>query len=902
MSLLKITRGKRGFKITTTNGNVQRRLELYGEELIQPKIERQRGKVTVVPGDKFYVHSKRHNSYYFINTHYHAIMELIDNYCRGSGLANIDVVEEDVMPCDGTDVDFSKHTLNLVEPDGSDFDYQNPIVAHTSREGHNHNILEVQTGMGKCQDMSSKIKIPGGWTTMGEIQVGDTITAVDGGTTKVTGIFPQGKKEVFELTFGDGRTARACGDHLWRVFHPNWVPMKDRTAGTIAGQTELGWRVVDTNFLIDALKSAKGNLFSVQLIESEKIDDVDLPIDPWLLGALLGDGSLCKTPAIASTFDEFIDKVESLVPNDTCFVRDVSDVGKHHRFKRADRNKECGVLSGLEQLGLRYKRAWNKFIPEIYLNASHGQRLKLLQGLMDSDGEVDKPKVSKVTGKTPRGGSIRYSTTSEQLANDVAYLVRSLGGLATIRGRQTYHTYKGVKKAGRPSWRVNIRMRNPKSALSMSYKSERTCETNRYSETLRLRISSIVPVSYEECQCISVDHPTHLYVTDDFVVTHNTAMAMKSIVNIGKRTLIITKPGYIEKWTGDLTGKNYSLSLRPGELIRIGGDKGSSSKMEEMDALIEMGRNGELDGGKGRKECKVILISSKTFDNWIKHQLENDVEQVFEQFMEITGCGKLLYDESHEWFRMNYWTFLLLNPARALDLSATLIPGDDVFIKHRYDERFPKICRYNDLEYDRYIDALGIYYHTTDKKIIDRMNRMKLYNHIEFEKMIMKRKGSQEAYFIMVKELIDMFYKNKKWEKGQRALIFFASREMCTRFTEYAKNAYPDLNVKRHIQGDNYDEFVKADLGVSTPGKSGTAVDIPGLVLTIVTVCLSKEDKNLQILGRTRKVRDWDLSPKAIFLHCQQLVKHLVYLKRRQKMFRNKVQSFKILNSKFIIK
>lgn len=902
MSLLKITRGKRGFKVMTDNGNIKRRLELYGEDLIQPKIERQRGKVTVVPGDKFYVYSERHRTFYFINSHYHSVMEVIDSYTRGSGLGNVEIVEEDVMPCDGTDVDFSKHTLNLNEPDGSEYDFQNPIVAHTSREGHNHNILEVQTGRGKSQPLNAKIKIPGGWTTMGEIKVGDTITAVDGGTTSVTAIHPQGVLKTYEVMFGDGRRTEVCGNHLWRVFHPNWVPAKNRTAGTIGGQTELGWRVVDTNFLIDALKSAKGKLFSVQLIESEKIDDVDLPIEPWLLGALLGDGSLCKTPAIASTFGEFIDKVESLVPRDTCFVRDVSDVGKHHRFKRVEKETECGILSALNQLGLRYKRAWSKFIPEMYLNASHGQRLKLLQGLMDSDGEVDKPKVSKVTGKMPRGGSIRYSTTSEQLAKDVAYLVRSLGGLATIRARQTYYTYKGVKKAGRPSWRVNIRMRNPKSALSMSYKAERTCESNRYSDTLSLRIATITEVGSKECQCISVDHPTHLYVTDDFVVTHNTAMAMKTIVNLGKRTLIITKPGYVDKWTGDLTGSKYSLSLRPGELIRIGGGKSSSSKMDEMNALIEMGRNGELNAGKGRKECKVILISSKTLDNWIKHQLDNDGEQVFEQFMNITGCGMLLYDESHEWFRMNYWTFMLLNPARALDLSATLIPGDDVFIKQRYDERFPKICRYNDLEYDRYIDALGIYFHATDKKLIDRMNRMKLYNHIEFEKLVMKRKSTQAEYFKMVKDLIDMFYKNKNWEKGQRALVFFASREMCTRFTEYAKEAYPDLDVKRNIQGDNYDEFVKADLGVSTPGKSGTAVDIPGLILTIVTVCLSKEDKNLQILGRTRKVRDWDLSPKAVFLHCQQLIKHLVYLKRRQKMFRNKVQSFKILNSKFIIK
>ncbi len=902
MSLLKITRGKRGFKVMTDNGNIKRRLELYGEDLIQPKIERQRGKVTVVPGDKFYVYSERHRTFYFINSHYHSVMEVIDSYTRGSGLGNVEIVEEDVMPCDGTDVDFSKHTLNLNEPDGSEYDFQNPIVAHTSREGHNHNILEVQTGKGKSQPLNAKIKIPGGWTTMGEIQVGDTITAVDGGTTSVTAIHPQGVLKTYEVMFGDGRYTEVCGNHLWRVFHPNWVPRKLQSPGVMGGQTDLGWRVVDTKFLIEELKKPHGKRLSVQLIESEKIDDIELPLNPWLLGVLIGDGSFGTSITLTSTFKEITDKVVQLMPSTSRLTLDKSDSNKDHKFARNDKGIKCGIMTALDDLGLRGKRAWEKSIPELYLNASHKQRLELLQGLIDTDGQVGAPGNIGEHGHPCKSGTVSYSTTSEQLANDVAYLVRSLGGLAKISGRQTYYTYKGVKKAGRPSWRVNIRMRNVGDLATVSHKRDRLTETNQYSETLSLRIATITEVGSVECQCISVDHPTHLYITDDFVVTHNTAMAMKTIVNLGKRTLIITKPGYVDKWTGDLTNKEYSLSLRPGELIRIGGGKSSSSKMDELEALIEMGRNGELEAGKGRKECKVILISSKTLDNWIKHQLDNDSELVFEDFMRITGCGMLLYDESHEWFRMNYWTFMLLNPARALDLSATLIPGDDVFIKQRYDERFPKICRYNDLEYDRYIDALGIYYHTTDKKTIDRMNRMKLYNHIEFEKLIMKRKGSQAEYFKMVKDLIDMFYKNSKWEKGQRALIFFASREMCTRFTEYAKDAYPDLDVKRNIQGDKYDEFVKADIGVSTPGKSGTAVDIPGLVLTIVTVCLSKEDKNLQILGRTRKVRDWDLSPKAIFLHCQQLVKHLVYLKRRQKMFRNKVQSFKILNSKFIIK
>ncbi len=526
MNNVTITRGKRGFKISSDSVNFLSRLEQIGEELTQPKIERERGKVTVVQGDKFYVQSEKFKTFYFINAYYNRVMNAIDAYTSGSGFSPLNVVEEEVMEFDGVDVDFSKHTLNIVEPEGSDYVYQNPIVEHAGREGHHHTILEIQTGKGK--------------------------------------------------------------------------------------------------------------------------------------------------------------------------------------------------------------------------------------------------------------GS----------------------------------------------------------------------------------------------------------------------MYMKAVAMIGKRVLMITKPGYIDKTVNELVMPNNSLALKNEELIRIGGGKGSCSKMAEMDALLVKGKSGQLD----EDGIKMILISSKTFDLWIKHHLEDSANPPFETFMETIGAGTLIYDESHEWFRMNYWTFLLLNPARIIDLSATLIPGDDVFIKQRYSERFPHICRYDDLKYDCYIDAYSIYYHTNNTKIIDRMNRMKLYNHIEFEKMIMKTKRSQDAYFDMIKELIDMFYKNKNWEKGQRALMFFGSREMCTRFTEYAKLAYADLDVKRHIQGDNYDDFVKADIGVSTPGKSGTAVDIPGLILSIVTVCLSKEDKNLQILGRTRKVKDWDLSPRVIFLHCQQLVKHLVYLKRRRKMFRGKVQSFKILNSKYMIK
>jgi len=371
-----------------------------------------------------------------------------------------------------------------------------------------------------------------------------------------------------------------------------------------------------------------------------------------------------------------------------------------------------------------------------------------------------------------------------------------------------------------------------------------------------------------------------------------TAIAMKAMIAHGKRTIIITKPAYLDKWTDDLTKKSPSLNLRPGELIKIVGVK-------SVDALFEMGNDGSIDGGKGLKECKVILMSSKTLELWFQKLALEKSEYNVEGLIPATGTGLIVYDESHEFFRMNYISFVLLNAARVIDLTATIVPST-TFIKRRYDERFPALSRYNGLEYNKYIDAYSIYYHTDNKKLLQRIMRLKMYNHIEFEKVILKGVKMLKAYFDMVDELLNLWY-FKEYKEGQRVLVYFASQIMCTKFAEYLTEKYPKFKVERFIQGDNYQTFLAADIGVSTPGKSGTAVDIPGLIMTICTVALGKEDKNLQILGRTRELTKWDMAPKAVFLHCQQINKHCKYLQRRQKIFEGKVKSFKTLNSKFRI-
>lgn len=380
-----------------------------------------------------------------------------------------------------------------------------------------------------------------------------------------------------------------------------------------------------------------------------------------------------------------------------------------------------------------------------------------------------------------------------------------------------------------------------------------------------------------------------------------TAMAMKTIADYGKRTLLLTKAGYIDKWIGDLTdGDKPSLCLSKKELIRVKGN-------DALNTLIELGKEDKLD------DCKVILISSHTLDNWFNtvHKVETCYDPL--ELLKILGVGFLVYDESHELFRMNYWSYLLLNPPKCLDLTATLIPGKNNFLVERYRERFPKQFRYDGLAYDKYIDAYSIYYHLDDQKIKKRMRGLKMYNHIELEKAIQRAKFLVDKYFSMILELMDIFF-FKNYKEGQKILLLFGSQNMCTKFRDFLKqksiaqgtlinkiaNQQGGLDIVRYIQGDNYKEFVAADIGISTPGKAGTAVDIPGLITTICTVAMGKEDKNLQILGRTRKPKDGS-TPRVVYIHCQQIRKHIAYLNTRMSLFEGRVNSFKVLNSNFRI-
>ena len=366
-------------------------------------------------------------------------------------------------------------------------------------------IIAARASIGKAQPLYAKIKTASGWKRMGDIAIGDKLASVDGMYSEVTGVFPQGEKDVYEITFSDGRKARATDEHLWTVNNVAW------------GDEH---KTITTADIAQYLKSKRHQRrIFVPLVSGNFGHNEDLPLDPWLLGLYLGDG-WCKGSCVmfSNNDKENIDRVRSIIGPENILHKG----GKYdYRIRREKRNNQTtDIFKAIDSLGLSSVDSFTKFIPDVYKTACRSIRVSLLSGLISSDGNVEK------------SSTISYSSSSERLIDDIIELSRSLGCIATKRSRHTFFTYKGEKKGGAKSYRTNILMTNElkKEVLFLERHRERVRE-GRTRKNL-LTILSIEHVGKEQAQCIMVSHPSHLYITDDYVVTHNTALAMNMAKNL----------------------------------------------------------------------------------------------------------------------------------------------------------------------------------------------------------------------------------------------------------------------------------------------------------------------------------------------------------------------------------
>lgn len=360
--------------------------------------------------------------------------------------------------------------------------------------------ISMPPGTGKAQPLYSKVLTPSGFVCMGDIAPGMEVISGTGNVSKVIGVYPQGKKSIYDVYFDDGSVARCSDEHLWTVKTRN-----DRRRGNPARTIEL--RQIMKNYKVEKGKRLN---YSVEYVPQIEFHEKEFLIHPYVLGCLIGDGGLTSTGIRLSTPDsDLLNKVNDLLPDGFSFKY----VGKYDYWLSSWRNghNENAVHKALRECGLLGCHSHEKFIPGDYLYASYEQRLWLLKGLLDTDGHAE-------------ATYIEYVTTSARLADDIRDLVHSLGGYCSVTKKCDcgYKDESGEKVPCRDAYRVLIQFSSEQESPFYIQRKREAYKPKR-NKLLRF-IKDIVYVGEEDCQCIYIDDPSHLYITDDYIITHNTTL------------------------------------------------------------------------------------------------------------------------------------------------------------------------------------------------------------------------------------------------------------------------------------------------------------------------------------------------------------------------------------------
>ena len=292
-------------------------------------------------------------------------------------------------------------------------------------------ILEALSGSGKAQPLSEPILTPNGWSTMGQIKTNSEVIGSDGLPKRVLGIFPQGIRDVYEVTFIDGTKVRCDKDHMWSV--------RSRSKGSLSKfepttvETMLNTWISKERY--DKRYDTFQNVYNYSVEPASPCyygkDTEDQLIHPYALGLLLGDGSFRgdivsftnSSINVLNTLREHIEPAYTL--SEPIFRKGAYKVNIIMGTAKESFSKI------IEKFGLNHHKSESKFVPKCYLNGTLETRQAVFQGLTDTDGHVKNGKV------------LEYSTSSEQLALDYLELGRSLGKVFTINSRVPKYTYQG---------------------------------------------------------------------------------------------------------------------------------------------------------------------------------------------------------------------------------------------------------------------------------------------------------------------------------------------------------------------------------------------------------------------------------------------------------------------------
>lgn len=877
MSKIEITVGTHFFQVRPTQDqNVRKMIYDFVRRFVKVDVQGNERKITT--------YASANTARTWFRFHINTFSEF-DKHLKSNGFEAKDVTVY-YLP----EPDVPTHKFNL-DSSWSVLPHQEPVIEYLTRPigrkddatgkwvdgGSRQRLVGLQTGRGKLVRDTTLVKVPLGWKPIGQMRVGDKVMAVDGTYANVVGVFPEKQVQLYRVMCADGRYLDVHGEHLWEYFYVNTSPHKR-------------WRVGTTLEMAEKLKMPNPRVYIPLPVMPDEPVASSVPIDPYYLGLMLGDGHLESSLSFTNGDQKLVDSANSyLLERGLTLVFENRYTWITKPIDPSDRLSKKKLIDDFKVLGLYQTRSWNKFVPRAYLNGNYEQRLAVLQGLLDTDGSVVIDATKPKRDGTIASGKIEFTTVSEQLAKDVVYLVRSLGGIAKCVSRITNYTYNGEVKRGRLSYRIYIRHPKPTSLFQLDRKRDRLNDDNQYSPDLKLRVVKIEAVDVADATCISIDHHRKLYVCENWVVTHNTFCALKSITDLGYKFVVIVLARFVKNWVKEI---QKITDIKAKEILLVD----SSSAMK---ALTEMAVTpGSMD------PYKAIVMGNRSFISYIT-AFENsgaDIEALGymvtpDELWPKLGVGIRLIDEVHMEFHANFRLDLYTHIKRTISLSATLI-SDDPHEKRMHNIAYPKDERSEEQQLTKYIDSFGVVYTIPNRWHYKTAYRgSSNYSHAAFEDSILRNKDFTKAYADMHIHWLKHGYQ-KNWQPDHKAIVFASTKEMCAELTKQISNAFPNYTVRRYVAEDGgkkdkqgYEEnYQKPHIRVTTIGSGGTGHDIKGLTDNILGVGLSSTKSNVQVLGRLRDIPG--KQTRFYYMSCLDIPKQMHYHMAKKDLLKQRAKSF----------
>ncbi len=348
-------------------------------------------------------------------------------------------------------------------------------------------------------------------------------------------------------------------------------------------------------------------------------------------------------------------------------------------------------------------------------------------------------------------------------------------------------------------------------------------------------------------------------------------ISLTGVGRIGQRTLVVVKGMYVDKWKDEI---EEFFQVKPGRDLLVIGGKKCPNPGKAYRNLLAMADAGELQAHFIVVSIDTMRIYQQTYEMYNGEVPGYDINP--DELYQKLGIGVRIVDEAHQNFHAVFKLDLYGHVWRTISLSATMV-SDDRFTNQMYDTVWPQITRSPKVEFHKYIHVKNLWYSIEDVRKIKCKNFKRQYSHVMFEQSIMKSKVLLANYYAMILDVLKTIYFDDR-KPGQKAIVFCATKEMCTIIQSWLREAYPHLKIGRYIDVDPFETLEQSDLTVTTLKSAGTAVDIKNLTRVLCTVAVSSKQANEQAIGRLRPVKDFpDVEPEFYLLSCRQIDKHCAY-------------------------